>query len=199
MPGIIGFLLPMSGKDDILLNVAVCAAAIGYVLMMVSHIVLRRREPDMPRPYRTPGGAITTGVALVIALVAVVATFLVDVVAALCCVGAIAVFMLYLVLYSASNSSRFPTKSSRPSPRPRRNSNSPAAPRAFPRFPPGLAGRESPSRRPLLTAYKREMGARHPWQGAKRSPIQHPVRTSPSGGRFDTARHFVPHRLDGRL
>lgn len=100
MPGIIGFLLPMSGKDDILLNVAVCAAAIGYVLMMVSHIVLRRREPDMPRPYRTPGGAITTGVALVIALVAVVATFLVDVVAALCCVGAIAVFMLYFALYS---------------------------------------------------------------------------------------------------
>ncbi|WP_440713946.1 ethanolamine permease [Gordonia sp. FQ] len=100
VPGVIGFLLSMSGKGDILLNVAVCAAAISYVLMMVSHIVLRRREPDMTRPYRTPGGTITTGVALVIALVAVVATFLVDVVAALCCVGAIAVFMLYFALYS---------------------------------------------------------------------------------------------------
>ena len=46
--------------------------------MMVSHIVLRRREPDMPRPYRTPGGIVTTGFALVIAALAVVATFLVD-------------------------------------------------------------------------------------------------------------------------
>jgi ethanolamine permease len=68
--------------------------------MMVAHQVLRARHPDMPRPYRTPGGRITTGVALVLALAAVVATFLVDVVAALCALGAFAVLMAWFGFYS---------------------------------------------------------------------------------------------------
>ena len=42
-----------------LLNAAVFGAAISYVLMMLSHIVLRSREPDLERPYRTPGGVAT--------------------------------------------------------------------------------------------------------------------------------------------
>jgi ethanolamine permease len=76
------------------------APTLSYVLMMVSHQVLRSRRPDLPRPYRTPGGRVTTGVALVLALGAVVATFLVDVVAALCALGAFAVLMAYFGFYS---------------------------------------------------------------------------------------------------
>ena len=56
VPGLVGFLLSLTGQGAVLLNTAVFGAALSYVLMMVSHIVLRRREPDMPRPYRTPGG-----------------------------------------------------------------------------------------------------------------------------------------------
>ena len=61
VPGLIGFALSLTGQGALLLNMAVFGAALSYVLMMVSHIVLRRREPDMPRPYRTPGGIVTTG------------------------------------------------------------------------------------------------------------------------------------------
>ena len=68
--------------------------------MMLSHIVLRRTQPDLPRPYRTPGGTVTSSVALVLAALAVVATFLVDVVAALCALGAYALLLLYFALYS---------------------------------------------------------------------------------------------------
>ncbi|WP_299568920.1 ethanolamine permease [uncultured Williamsia sp.] len=100
VPGVIGFLLSLTGEGALLLNMAVFGAALSYVLIMVSHIVLRRREPDMPRPYRTPGGVVTTGFALVVAVVAVIATFLVDTVAALCCLGVFAVFMAYFALYS---------------------------------------------------------------------------------------------------
>ena len=100
VPGIIGFVLSLTGRGELLLNMAVFGAALSYVLMMVSHIVLRIREPEMRRPYRTPGGVITTGFALVIAVIAVIATFLVDVVAALCCLGVFALFMLYFGLYS---------------------------------------------------------------------------------------------------
>ena len=100
VPGIIGFGLSLTGKGEILLNMAVFGAALSYVLMMVSHIMLRRREPDMPRPYRTPGGTVTTGFALVVAFLAVIATFLVDSVAALCCLGTFAAFLVYFGVYS---------------------------------------------------------------------------------------------------
>ncbi len=100
VPGLIGFALSLTGKGDLLLNMAVFGAAVSYVLMTVSHIVLRRREPNMPRPYRTPGGVATTGFALVIASLAVIATFLVDTIAALCCLGVFALFLLYFALVS---------------------------------------------------------------------------------------------------
>jgi ethanolamine permease len=100
VPGAIGFVLSLTGQGDLLLNMAVFGAALSYVLMMVSHIVLRRREPDMPRPYRTPGGALTTGFALVIAVLAVIATFLVNPIAAGLCLAVFAAFMLYFAVYS---------------------------------------------------------------------------------------------------
>jgi ethanolamine permease len=83
VPGTIGFLLAALTEDGaLLINIAVFGATVSYVLMMLAHIVLRRREPDLARPYRTPGGVATTGVALVLAITAVLATFFVDEVAA---------------------------------------------------------------------------------------------------------------------
>lgn len=100
IPGVIGFALTFTGEGAILLNMAVFGAALSYVLMMVSHIVLRVREPEMERPYKTPGGIITTGFALVIAVASVIATFLVDTTAALWCLAAFVAFMAYFGLYS---------------------------------------------------------------------------------------------------
>ncbi|WP_033335192.1 MULTISPECIES: ethanolamine permease [Actinomycetes] len=100
IPGVIGFALTFTGEGAILLNMAVFGAALSYVLMMVSHIVLRVREPEMERPYRTPGGIVTTGFALVIAVASVIATFLVDTTAALWCLAAFVAFMAYFGLYS---------------------------------------------------------------------------------------------------
>lgn len=100
VPGIIGFLLSLTGHGDLILNMAVFGAALSYVLMMISHIVLRVREPEMNRPYRTPGGIVTTGFALVIAVVALIATFVVSPVAAGLCLAVFCAFMLYFALYS---------------------------------------------------------------------------------------------------
>lgn len=100
VPGVIGFVLSIFGNGATLLNMAVFGAATSYVLMMVSHIVLRIREPGMARPYRTPGGLVTAGVALVIAVLSVIATFLVDSTAAFGCLIVFALFMLYFGLYS---------------------------------------------------------------------------------------------------
>jgi ethanolamine permease len=57
---------------DVAMQVAVFAALVSYVAIATSHLVLRRRAPDLPRPYRTPGGVWTSGTALVLSCVALV-------------------------------------------------------------------------------------------------------------------------------
>jgi ethanolamine permease len=101
VPGCIGMLLAsILQNGDLIIDIAVFAAAISYVLMNISHIVLRVKEPHMPRGYRTPGGVVTTGIALVLSLVALVSTFFVDVVAAICVAALLLAFIVYFMLYS---------------------------------------------------------------------------------------------------
>ncbi|MGW0518625.1 ethanolamine permease [Crossiella sp. NPDC003009] len=101
VPGAIGFILAAVTQNGAkLINIAVFGAAVSYVLMMVSHIVLRVREPNLPRPYRTPGGVVTTSIALVLAAAAVVATFLVDILAAGIMAGIFLLALAYFWFYS---------------------------------------------------------------------------------------------------
>jgi ethanolamine permease len=100
VPGVLGFLLALTGNGAILINIAVFGATISYVLMMLSHILLRRNEPDLERPYRTPGGMATSGVALVLAVLAVIATFIVDPTAAFITLGVYVLFLAYFGFYS---------------------------------------------------------------------------------------------------
>ncbi|MER1997426.1 MAG: ethanolamine permease [Arthrobacter sp.] len=101
VPGTIGFLLAaLTGDGGLLINIAVFGATVSYVLLNLSHIVLRRREPNLPRGYRTPGGTVTTGVALVLAVVAVAATFVVDVLAASITAGIFVAALAYFWFYS---------------------------------------------------------------------------------------------------
>jgi ethanolamine permease len=101
VPAVIGFLLAsITQNGALLINIAVFGATVSYVLMNVSHIVLRIREPDLPRPYRTPGGVVTTGIALVLAAAAVVATFVVDVLAAAITAGIFVIALAYFWFYS---------------------------------------------------------------------------------------------------
>ncbi len=101
VPGSIGFVLAaVTQAGDRMIQIAVFGASASYVLMTLSHIVLRRREPDLERPYRTPGGVATTGVALVLACAAFVAVFLVDVVAALITLGLFVLAIAYFWFWS---------------------------------------------------------------------------------------------------
>ncbi|WP_291370818.1 ethanolamine permease, partial [Acinetobacter sp. UBA5934] len=59
IPGIIGFMLSLTGEGDLLILMAVFGATISYVLMMMAYIKLKISKPDMPRPYKAPGGIIT--------------------------------------------------------------------------------------------------------------------------------------------
>ncbi|MHC0428595.1 ethanolamine permease [Streptomyces sp. O3] len=101
IPGAIGFgLAAGTGDGGRMLNMAVFGATISYAMMALSHIVLRRREPGLHRPYRTPGGVATSSVAFALALSALVATFLVDQTAAFIALGVYAIALAYFAFYS---------------------------------------------------------------------------------------------------
>ncbi|MFJ7156956.1 ethanolamine permease [Streptomyces sp. NPDC101118] len=101
IPGALGFALAAgTGDGPRMLNIAVFGATISYALMALSHIVLRRREPGLARPYRTPGGVATSTAAFVLALSALVATFLVDKDAAFIALAVYAVALAYFAFYS---------------------------------------------------------------------------------------------------
>jgi ethanolamine permease len=104
VPGAIGLLLAsILQNGDLIIDIAVFSAAISYVLMNISHIVLRIKHKDMPRGYRTPGGVITTGIALLLSLVALVSTFFVDLVAAACVAALLLAFIIYFFVYSKNH------------------------------------------------------------------------------------------------
>jgi APA family basic amino acid/polyamine antiporter len=67
-----------SGTFGAVLGVIALLLAVNYLLMFISLIVLRRREPDTPRPYRAWGYPWTTGIAILIGLAFIVGVALSD-------------------------------------------------------------------------------------------------------------------------
>ena len=100
IPGLIGFLLSLTGKGDLMITMAVFGATISYAMMMLSHIILRIKEPEMDRPFRTPGGIVTTSIALVLSVGAFISTFVVNLDAALWSGIFYAVLVAYFAIYS---------------------------------------------------------------------------------------------------
>lgn len=101
VPGTIGFILAAVIRNgDQLINIAVFGATVSYVLLNLSHIVLRIKEPDLPRGYRTPGGIVTTSIALVLAVIALIATFVLDILAAGITAGVFVLALAYFWFYS---------------------------------------------------------------------------------------------------
>jgi basic amino acid/polyamine antiporter, APA family len=68
----------VSGTFGAVLGVIALLLAVNYLVMFISLIVLRMREPDTPRPYRAWGYPWTTGIAILIGLVFIVGVALSD-------------------------------------------------------------------------------------------------------------------------
>ena len=78
VPAVFGFLASLSGEGDLMLAMAVVGATVSYALMALSHILLRYKQPDLPRPYKTPGGTVTSSIALCLSLIALTGVYAFD-------------------------------------------------------------------------------------------------------------------------
>ena len=103
IPGVIGFIFSLTGEGDLMIAMAVFGATISYALMTLSHMILRRTEPDLERPYRTPGGVATSGLAFVLAIVAFASTFIVNLQAAAWGSLFYIVLIAYFAIYSRNH------------------------------------------------------------------------------------------------
>ncbi|MCA9686258.1 MAG: ethanolamine permease [Myxococcales bacterium] len=84
---------------DLLMQMAVFAALISYVMMMVSHFVLRRRHGGLDRPYRTPGYPLTPALALLLSLLALSSTLFYGGSALFSVLGVVAIFAVGLAYF----------------------------------------------------------------------------------------------------
>lgn len=78
-PGILGFVISLTGEGDLILSMAVVGATVSYAMMSGSHILLRIKQPALKRPYKTPGGIVTSGISFVLSLVALTGVYAYDV------------------------------------------------------------------------------------------------------------------------
>ncbi len=78
IPGIFGFALSLTQKGDFMIGMAVVAATASYALMSLSHILLRLKQPSLNRPYKTPGGIVTSFISLILSLIAMVGVYFFD-------------------------------------------------------------------------------------------------------------------------
>lgn len=106
IPGGIGMGLSFVIAGQWLMLVAVFGATVSYALMMLSHIRLRLREPDLARPYRTPGGIWVSGTGLLLACVATVAGLLAHPLVVAATVGVYVLAALWFALLRFRTASR---------------------------------------------------------------------------------------------
>ena len=76
VPGVIGFVFVVLGDTilpdaiPVLVTLSVLVAAVSYMLMMAAALVLRKKRPDLHRPYKARGGRVTMWIALILAGIA---------------------------------------------------------------------------------------------------------------------------------
>ena len=99
IPGVLAFVLTLTGSAEKFVVVSITCATLCYVILMAAHIKLRMSEPDLPRPYRTPGGVATSGVTLLLGVLSLVICIEMSPQWAAFTIFIIALFILYFHFY----------------------------------------------------------------------------------------------------
>ena len=92
---IIGIIALFTGKTGEIITIACFGALSLYIISMISLLVLRKKEPEMERPFRVPFFPFTPVVALIIASVAFVAITIYNPILALIYFGILALAYAY--------------------------------------------------------------------------------------------------------
>ena len=99
----IGIIALLTGKTAEIITISVFGAITLYVISMISLLVLRKKEPDLVRPFRVPFYPLTPIVALVIGIIALLAMLYENHLLGGIYLGIIAIaFLLYKLFYTST-------------------------------------------------------------------------------------------------
>ncbi|KMY53778.1 ethanolamine transporter [Bacillus sp. FJAT-27231] len=98
LPGIVGLLLVVMFNPNDLILISTFGALVSYITMNLSALILRKKEPNLHRPFKTPLYPITPIVSLMLAVVSLFASFFANLTFFFVC---IAVFALSSIYYYA--------------------------------------------------------------------------------------------------
>jgi ethanolamine permease len=100
---LIGFVALSTGKTGEIITIACFGALTLYIVSMISLFALRRKEPDLDRPFKVPFYPWFPAIALFIATVALVAVTIYNPWLALIYVGMLVVAYLYFIFFVKSS------------------------------------------------------------------------------------------------
>lgn len=95
LPGIVGLVLVMLFNPDDLILISTFGALVSYISMNLSVLILRKKEPNLPRAYKTPLFPITPIVSLVLAVISIFASVFANITFFMISIGIFVVAMIY--------------------------------------------------------------------------------------------------------
>lgn len=102
---VVGIIALFSGKTGEIITIAVFGALTLYIVSMVAFFALRKKEPDLDRPFKVPFAPATPAIALIIAAVALVAVTYYNPILALIYLAILAGGYAYYKLYAERRAS----------------------------------------------------------------------------------------------
>ncbi|MFJ7977975.1 ethanolamine permease [Peribacillus sp. NPDC096379] len=78
VPGVIGFVFVLMFNPDRLILIATFGALVSYVMMNVSLMILRKKEPNLARPYKAPFYPVVPIISIIISIIALFSSIFKD-------------------------------------------------------------------------------------------------------------------------
>lgn len=103
LPGVLGLLLVWLFNADHLILISTFGALVSYIAMNLSVIMLRKKEPDLVRSFKTPLFPITPIVSIVLACIALLSSFFSNITVFIVSLGIFACAIIYYYCFAKAN------------------------------------------------------------------------------------------------
>jgi len=100
---VIGVVALLTGKTGEIITIACFGALTLYIISMIALFVLRRKEPDLPRPFKVPWYPVFPMVALIIASVSLIAMIIYNLILAVVYILMLAFTYLWFYFYGKNH------------------------------------------------------------------------------------------------
>ncbi|KMY42790.1 ethanolamine permease [Peribacillus loiseleuriae] len=78
VPGVVGFVFVLMFNPDRLILIATFGALVSYIMMNISLMILRKKEPNLARPYKAPFYPVVPIISIIISIIALFSSIFKD-------------------------------------------------------------------------------------------------------------------------